>query len=130
MLLHPDKNINKSDSEKTAIAEQYSLCQIKLDKVTEALNVFNKQGLAGNCSGRTAYDKKCDQVIVTWMIETDYNEADAVETWNAKEALNKRRETIKQKNELTSFDQCSDLYRTGRNQTNYWRLAVYNAVHS
>ena len=42
MLLHLDKNMNKSDSEKESIAEQYSLCRIKLDKATKALNVFNK----------------------------------------------------------------------------------------
>ena len=30
LLLRPDKNMNKSDSEKAAIAEQYSLCQINM----------------------------------------------------------------------------------------------------
>ena len=57
LLLRPDKNMNKSDSEKAAIAEQYSLCQIKMDKATEAFEFFNKQGFPGNWSGITAYEK-------------------------------------------------------------------------
>ena len=49
-------------------------------QATEAFELFNKQGFAGNCFGRIAYDKKCDQIIVSWMIETDYNEEHALAT--------------------------------------------------
>ena len=44
--------------------------------------------------------------------------------------MKKRNETFKKKKKLTSFEQCAYLYSTGSNQTNHWRLAVYNAVSS
>ena len=57
--------MNRTDSEKSAIAEQYSLCQINMDKATEAFELFNKQGFPGNCSGRIAYDKSATKSLFT-----------------------------------------------------------------
>ena len=122
--------MNKSNSDKAAIAEQCILFQINMDKATEAFELFNKQGFLGNCSRRTAYDKNCDQIIVSWMIETDYNEEHALATRKAKQTVKYRNETFKNKNKLTSFELCVYLYITDSNKTNQQILAVYNAVYS
>ena len=44
-----------------------------MDKAAESFELFNKQAFPGNCYGRTAYEKKCEQIIFSWMIETNYN---------------------------------------------------------
>ena len=95
-----------------------------MEKATEVFELFNKHLLPGNCSGRTAYDKKCDQIIFSWMIDTDYDEDHALATCKAKETVKQRNETFKNNKKLTSFELCVYLYSTGSTKTNHWRLAV------
>ena len=63
------------------------------------------------------------------MIKTDYNEEHALATWKAKESLKQRSESFKSMQNMTSFELCVYIYSTVSNQTNHWRLAVYNVVH-
>ena len=96
-----------------------------VQKAYDALNCIHSSG----CTGRVIYDEKCDLIIASWRYLSAYDSDGAKEMWKYKNRVRKRKVTIRNNINLSNFEKCVGLFAKKANQTNEWRIAVYNAVH-
>ena len=71
-----------------------------MDTVREAYNCFTGVTDEG-CSGQMLYDKKCDQVIMSWKFNAGYDADAAKELFKVSKRLDKRRTTLSKTSIMT-----------------------------
>ena len=110
LLYHPDNNQDKTSKVKVNADQQYWETQETMEKLREAYNCFTGVTAEG-CSGRMLYNKKCDQVIMTWEFNAGYDSDAAKENFKVSKRSDKRRTTLSKTSIMTHNKKCIDLFQ-------------------